>query len=66
MGTLTNADRCDLGGCNAQAWVQATFTRGDLLFCRKHYLESKAVIDGQALAVLDETHLINARSESSA
>lgn len=66
MGTLTNADRCDLGGCNAQAWVQATFRRGDLLFCRKHYLDMKKWIDISALAVLDETHLINARSESSA
>ena len=66
MGTLTNADRCDTGGCTSQAWVLATFTRGELFFCRHHYLKNQAGIDASALAVLDETHLINARSESSA
>jgi hypothetical protein len=64
--TLTNADRCDVGGCRAQAWVHAAFTRGDLLFCRRHYLDQREQINSQAVVVLDETAFINDRSESSA
>lgn len=66
MGTLSRADRCDTGGCPAQAWVLATFTRGDLLFCRRHWLRWRDEIERQALAVVDETDQINSRSESSA
>lgn len=32
---LTASDRCDV--CNAQAYVQAIGTVGDLLFCAHHY-----------------------------
>lgn len=63
---LTNADRCDTGACNAQAWVRATFSTGDLFFCRRHYLQFQVDVDRQAIVVLDESEHINSRSESSA
>lgn len=66
MSELTRADRCDVGECPAQALVLATFARGELLFCRRHYLAAQDEIDRSALHVLDETDKINARSESSA
>jgi hypothetical protein len=63
---LSSVDRCDTGACNAQAWVRATFSTGDLLFCRRHYLQFQVDVDRQAMVVLDESEHINARSESSA
>ena len=34
---LTASDRCDTGGCGAQAFVRAIGVSGDLLFCAHHY-----------------------------
>lgn len=35
--TLTAIDRCDHGGCSAQAFVKAVGVSGELLFCSHHY-----------------------------
>ena len=34
---LTKADRCDVGGCPAQAYVMVEFKGGDLIFCSHHW-----------------------------
>lgn len=66
MATLSKSDRCDAAGCQAQAWVLAAFSSGDLFFCRHHYQQYRVKVDRAAVAVIDESHLINSRSESSA
>lgn len=34
---LTTNDRCDTGGCEAQAYVKITGVTGELFFCGHHY-----------------------------
>ena len=34
---LTANDRCDAGGCGAQAYIKSTGVSGELLFCVHHY-----------------------------
>lgn len=34
---LSNLDRCDAGGCGAQAYVKAIGMSGELTFCGHHY-----------------------------
>jgi hypothetical protein len=34
---LNANDRCDAGGCGAQAYVQVTGVTGELFFCSHHY-----------------------------
>ena len=56
---LTAHDRCDVGGCGAQAYVKALMTATTfLLFCGHHWAENRWFIKGQ-FDVIDETHLIN-------
>lgn len=63
---LTKLDRCDTGGCPAQAWVLVKFLTGELLFCSHHFDRFEAALIKDAYEVIDERHRINAKSESSA
>lgn len=63
---LTKQDRCDTGGCPAQAWVLVKFLTGELLFCSHHFDKFEAALIKDAYEVIDERHRINAKSESSA
>lgn len=63
---LTKQDRCDTGGCPAQAWVLVKFLTGELLFCSHHFDKFEAALIKDAYEVVDERHRINAKSESSA
>ena len=63
---LTRKDRCDAGGCPAQAWVLVKFLTGELLFCSHHFDKFEAALIKDAYEVIDERHRINAKSESSA
>jgi len=63
---LTKQDRCDAGGCPAQAWVLVKFLTGELLFCSHHFDKFEAALIKDAYEVVDERHRINAKSESSA
>jgi hypothetical protein len=63
---LTRQDRCDTGNCPAQAWVLVKFLSGELLFCSHHFDKFEAALIKDAYEVIDERHLINAKSESSA
>jgi hypothetical protein len=50
---LTALDRCD--SCGAQAYVRATMTTGDLLFCAHHAAEFKEKLSATALEWHDES-----------
>lgn len=63
---LNKQDRCDTGGCPAQAWVLVKFLTGELLFCSHHFDKFEAALIKDAYEVIDERHRINAKSESSA
>lgn len=63
---LTKLDRCDTGGCPAQAWVLVKFLTGELLFCSHHFDRFEAALIKDAYEVIDERNRINAKSESSA
>jgi hypothetical protein len=63
---LSKADRCDTGNCPAQAWVLVKFLSGELTFCSHHFDKYEASLIKDAYEVIDERHLINQRSESSA
>lgn len=63
---LNKQDRCDTGGCPAQAWVLVKFLTGELLFCSHHFDKFEAALIKDAYEVVDERHRINAKSESSA
>lgn len=53
---LSKFDRCDQ--CGYQAFFQATFEFGDLLFCRHHYYKNEAFIYENALDLVDESEFI--------
>ena len=61
---LTAHDRCDR--CSSQAFYLVGFTNGALLFCRHHYLKYEDALVDTAQIVIDESHKINRKSESSA
>jgi hypothetical protein len=60
---LRPADRCDCGGCSAQAFYAVLFTADNtepLLFCRHHYLEHESAITAKnPLAIRDDSHTLN-------
>lgn len=61
---LTLADRCDR--CGAQAFVRAVLLAGEILMCGHHGKKHMAELTAQAVVVDDFTHMINAKSASSA
>lgn len=63
---LTKSDRCDTGGCQAQAFYRATLLTGALDFCRHHYLKNEEVLAPYLVSLIDQAHEINHKVESSA
>lgn len=61
---LSANDRCDR--CNAQAFVWINGVSGDLLFCRHHYLLHEDKLREYAFDIIDETHKLGIKVESSA
>ncbi|MFM7029707.1 MAG: hypothetical protein ACKOWK_01400 [Micrococcales bacterium] len=57
--SLTAADRCD--ACGAQAYVRATLSTGELLFCLHHANENKEKLQPIALKWHDESEKLLAR-----
>lgn len=56
LSPLTALDRCDAGGCSAQARCRAWLPSGNyLLFCRHHALEHENALLDQG-AFLDEQY----------
>ena len=51
---LTGADRCD--SCGAQAYVRATMSTGELLFCAHHAAQFKDKLSATALEWHDESY----------
>jgi len=56
---LTAADRCD--ACGAQAYVRATLSTGELLFCLHHANENKDKLQPIAIKWQDESEKLLAR-----
>ncbi|MBH0009232.1 hypothetical protein [Salinibacterium sp. SWN1162] len=56
--TLTAIDRCD--SCGAQAYIRATLTSGDLLFCAHHGAKFKDKLFPTALKWHDESSRLTA------
>jgi hypothetical protein len=57
---LAATDRCDR--CNAQAYVRVVLPGGsDLLFCSHHWNRHEVALRPQAVAVVDETHRLDAK-----
>jgi hypothetical protein len=61
---LNATDRCD--ACQSQAYVWVNGVSGDLMFCRHHFLKYEEKLREYAFEIVDETHKINEKSESSA
>lgn len=60
---LSGLDRCDL--CGAQAYVRATVSTGDLLFCAHHAAQFKDKLSTTALDWHDETYrLLDERADA--
>jgi hypothetical protein len=51
---LTALDRCD--SCGAQAYVRATMSTGELLFCAHHGAQFKEKLSATALDWHDESY----------
>ena len=51
---LSALDRCD--SCGAQAYVRATMSTGDLLFCAHHAAQFKDKLSATALEWHDESY----------
>ncbi len=56
--TFNTSDRCDVGGCGAQAYGAASFTGGELLFCGHHLGRHLNELEKQAYAVIDNRDAI--------
>jgi hypothetical protein len=61
---LNATDRCD--ACQSQAYVWVNGVAGDLMFCRHHFMKHEEKLREYAFEIVDETHKINEKSESSA
>ncbi|WP_416549578.1 DUF7455 domain-containing protein [Leucobacter sp. BZR 635] len=55
---LSGLDRCD--SCGAQAYVRATLSGSELLFCAHHAAKHEAKLRPMAEAWHDESHKLNA------
>lgn len=63
---LNNLDRCDHGGCGAQAFVIVKFLQGELIFCGHHFTKHEQALYNYAYDIIDEREFINSKSQSSA
>jgi len=62
--TLNSTDRCDRCGGQAYFWVNGV--SGDLFFCRHHFLKHEESIRAYAFEIIDESHKLDYKVESSA
>ena len=62
--TLNATDRCD--ACGSQAYIWVNGVSGDLLFCRHHFLKHEDKLREYAFEIIDETHKLGIKVESSA
>ena len=62
--TLNVTDRCD--ACGSQAYIWVNGVSGDLLFCRHHFLKHEDKLREYAFEIIDETHKLGIKVESSA
>ena len=62
--TLTANDRCDYCGSQAYFWVNGI--NGDLLFCRHDFLKWEDKLRAYSFEILDESHKLGIKVESSA
>ena len=52
---LTAMDRCDAGGCGAQAYVNVKGVTGELMFCSHHYNKlDQEKLTAFAFEIIDE------------
>ena len=51
--TLNASDRCD--SCGAQAYAQAFFKEGSLLFCGHHFKKHREALEKVVIEIVDET-----------
>lgn len=63
---LTPKDRCDHGGCSAQAFTLVKFLDGELFFCGHHFTKHEEALYNSAYDIIDEREFINSKSQSSA
>lgn len=62
--TLNATDRCDR--CSGQAFFWVNGVSGDLFFCRHHFLKHEESIRAYAFEIIDESHKLEYKVESSA
>lgn len=55
---FNTSDRCDVGGCGAQAYGAASFLNGELLFCGHHLGRHMGELEKQAAAIVDNRDAI--------
>lgn len=52
---LTSHDRCDLAGCNAQAYFLTLFMDGDLSWCLHHFKERESTLREISYHIIDQS-----------
>ena len=62
--TLTANDRCD--SCGSQAYFSVNGINGCLLFCRHDFLKWEDKLRSYAFEIVDESHKLGIKVESSA
>jgi hypothetical protein len=62
--TLNTNDRCDYCGSQAYFWVNGI--NGDLLFCRHDFLKWEDKLRAYSFEIIDESHKLGIKVESSA
>jgi hypothetical protein len=62
--TLTAHDRCDVGGCGAQAYVVVNLLlNGPLMFCGHHFAANETNLTACAVSIHDERERLTATSK---
>lgn len=56
---LTSHDRCDLAGCNAQAYFMTLFTDGNLSWCYHHFREREDALRETSYHVIDQSDTLS-------
>jgi len=60
--TMSHADRCDTGGCGAEAWVrtESNYSTLQLLWCAHHYNEVEQHFNPATHVITDERPILKA------
>ena len=53
---LTALDRCD--SCGSQAYFMVIFERGDLIFCRHHFMKNEDALREHAYHIIDQSGML--------